>query len=334
MSHTPSLGMLGAGSFGQLVLLYNYNDHAPLTIERLHDERLGAKDIARILNSTPEYAPLLGGVGTSVRAEGERLIFASRGADYPITCTTGSTMPPWLGQVEVLLECSGVRSKGADLCPSLTVGNTRLVVVSATCMDADVTLLYGFNHSEFDQKRHQTVSYGSCTVNAFVPLARWLNSEYGGVLRSQVNVVHDVPGYQLQAGFDTLKRHPCTLQQSAPNLLPFLSQANFHVDYTMVPYTGPSIINMNFQLGELADSPYVVTALQRAIAEGPLRGLYETVATDTGPEPYWLSPANAVIIEGGVTVRGNTLYIPCYFFNQGSGARYLDLVRYLLERVG
>lgn len=330
MSHTPSLGMWGAGSFAQLALLYNYNDHAPLAIERLHDARLGVQDIARILNNTPEYAPLLG-CDVSVRAEGDMLVFCRSGKEYRTVCTTGSTMPPWLGQVEVLLECSGVRSKGADLCPQLTVGDTKLVVVSATCMDADATLLYGFNHEEFDPKWHRTVSYGSCTVNGYVPLAQWLHDQYG-VLRSQVNIVHDMPRYQL-SGLSTLKRHPCTLQQSAPKLLPgILSQANFHVDYIIVPYTGPSILNMSFDLEESPPPPKVVKALRRAIVDGPL-GLYETVPMDTGPEPHWLSRANAVIVEEGVTVRGNTLYIPGYFFNQGSGARYLDLVRHLLKRL-
>jgi glyceraldehyde 3-phosphate dehydrogenase len=122
----------------------------------------------------------------------------------------------------------------ADRCRPYLTGNTKRVIISATSWDAGSTLVYGFNHTSLDLSM-DIVSYGSCTVNAYVPLADYIHSQYG-LVDSDVNVVHNVPAYKLPDS-QTLNRKFCTLEKSAKNLLPYLDDSNFMVNYTLVPYS-------------------------------------------------------------------------------------------------
>ena len=47
---------------------------------------------------------------------------------------------------------------------------------------------------------------------------------------------------------NTLTRKFCTLEKSAPNLLPFLNENNFVVNYTLVPFSGVSMIDFRFKI--------------------------------------------------------------------------------------
>ena len=66
---------------------------------------------------------------------------------------------------------------------------TKLVIISATSWDVDKTIIYGFNHKDFSNN-YKIISYGSCTVNAYVPIANFINEQYS-IIDSDVNVVHN-----------------------------------------------------------------------------------------------------------------------------------------------
>ena len=93
--------------------------------------------------------------------------------------------------------------------------NTKIVLISATSYDVDKTLIYSFNHKEFTENL-KILSYGSCTVNAYVPLANYINEKYG-IISSDVNIVHNLPRYQINT--DNLRRKFCTLETSGKKLL-------------------------------------------------------------------------------------------------------------------
>ena len=109
---------------------------------------------------------------------------------------------------------------------------TIKILFSATSWDCDQTIVYGFNENKI-LKRSRSISYGSCTVNAYVPLANFINKKFL-VQDSDVNVIHNIQSYKLEK-FNTLNRKFCTLEKSGPNLLSFLNKENFKVNYTVVP---------------------------------------------------------------------------------------------------
>jgi len=241
---------------------------------------------------------------------------------------------PWLGVPDIFLECSG-RFTDANLAREFKVGNTKKVLISATSMNADKTLVYGYNHHEYKSDM-DVISYGSCTVNAFVALTACIDDLFS-VNSSDVNVIHNVPEYQLLNGsIETpglpqvpIKRKGCTLSKVAPTLLKCVSDDNFNVNYTLIPYTGVSIIDYRYNL-EKNPSEQFWDLLDHECKKGRLKGLYEIQEKDMGPEVHQNSKYSSVIIKENSSIRGNDVFLNAYFDNENSVNRFFDLTNYII----
>ena len=177
---------------------------------------------------------------------------------------------PWLGKPELFLECSGKNTAKKD-CIKFLKNKTKTVIISATSWDAEKTLIYGFNHQEF-KKKIKIISYGSCTVNAFIPLGSFMENNFG-IIDADVNVVHNIQEYRLKDNI-TLNRKFCTLEKSGPQLLKSINKKNFKVNYTVVPYTGVSMIDFRFRLKKCPSINKLINTLEKETKDGDLKGLY------------------------------------------------------------
>lgn len=232
----------------------------------------------------------------------------------------------WLDKVDYLLECSGKNTKKKNFTKILKKNKSLKVLLSATSWSCDQTIIYGFNHTKINEKSRY-ISYGSCTVNAYVPLANFLNKNFK-VVDSDVNVIHNIQNYKLKE-FNTLKRKFCTLEKSGPNLLNFLNNDNFKVNYTVVPYDGVSIFDFRFKFIKKIENIKFKKILKNEIKSGSLKKLYSISKFDKGPEKYKFTTSSAVIIESSIEVKKNMLYFSSYFDNENSVNRYFDLINYI-----
>ncbi len=235
---------------------------------------------------------------------------------------------PWVGKPDIFLECSGKNTFVKDCQPYL-ISNTKQVIISATSWDAK-NVIFGFNHKNLN-KNDKIISYGSCTVNAYVPLANYLHEKYF-VLESDANFIHNVPNYKLK-DFNTLHRKFCTLEKSGPNLLKFINGNNFTVNYTVVPYDGVSMLDFRFKLQKNISRAQVIEDLHNTFSNGELKSLYDFQESDKGPEEHKFMPHSAVFIKNNVRVINNNLYLHGYFDNENSVNRYFDLINYICENL-
>ena len=233
---------------------------------------------------------------------------------------------PWVGKPDYFLECSGKNTIKND-CKGFLTGNTKMVAISATSWDCDKVLVYGFNEQEYKPEKHKVISYGSCTVNAYVPIGAYMQKKYG-ILDSDVNVIHNIQEYCLEDN-NTLNRKFCTLEKSGPELLPFLGENNFVVNYTVVPYTGVSMIDFRFHLEHCPSKSNLIDDLEQSINEGNLKGLYGMDEVDIGPEVYNCSTFSSIFIKENIKVINNSVYLPAYFDNENSVNRYFDLLNFI-----
>ena len=90
--------------------------------------------------------------------------------------------------VDVVLECTGIFRKRAQAAKHIEAGAKR-VIVSAPSPDADVTIVMGVNHDQFDGSKHQVVSNASCTTNCLAPPAKVLLDHFG-IERGMLTTVH------------------------------------------------------------------------------------------------------------------------------------------------
>ena len=80
--------------------------------------------------------------------------------------------------VDVVLECTGVFRKKEQAMMHIKAG-AKKVLISAPSPDADITLVYGVNHNEYDSQKHQIISNASCTTNCLAPIVKVLEDNFG-----------------------------------------------------------------------------------------------------------------------------------------------------------
>lgn len=320
-------GINGFGRFGLHLLKYwlDRSEDAPFTIAHINDDALTPPDILQVI--TTDEAVSFNKYKVAHLA-GALSVVKPNGLHHRIELTHATKSDiPWLGTPDLFLECSGKNTIASESREFLR-GRTRLVLISATSWDADKTLIVGFNTAEI-RPDHQVVSYGSCTVNAYVPLAAYVHEKFG-ILDSDVAVIHNIQPYRLKDA-NTLNRKFCTLEKSGPNLLPFLGPDNFTVNYTVIPYTGVSMIDFRFRLERLPSKADFIADLRDACARGPLQDLYSFDEKDRGPEVYNCTTFSTVFVEENVRVVGDSVYLQGYFDNENSVNRYFDLACFVSQ---
>ncbi|MDA1238505.1 MAG: hypothetical protein O3A15_06115 [Proteobacteria bacterium] len=320
-------GINGFGRFGLHLLKYwlDRSLECNFTIDYINDDYLSQREVFDLI-STDEYV-IFNKYKIQLSSDNRLNIIKPSGEKYSIQITSSDAESvDWLGKPDFFLECSGKRTVSeANSC--LLIGNTKLVLVSATSWDIPKTLVYGFNHEELNVE-DSSVSYGSCTVNAYVPLAKYIHETFD-ILDSDVNVVHNVAKHKLE---NTLIRKFCTLEKSAINLLPFLNKDNFIVNYTVVPYTGVSLIDFRFRLTKATSLENFLSKFEDAITDGVLKGLYGMDEVDIGPEVHNCSTFSTNFIKENIKIIGNNLYMQGYFDTENSVNRYVDLVNFAVTR--
>jgi glyceraldehyde 3-phosphate dehydrogenase len=319
------VGINGFGRFGLHLLKYwlDRSHDANFQIKYINDDVLTIDQVLEILKNDKRVVfnkQQIKKIGSSLR------FIAPCGTVHEIEYTTAAKDEiPWLGKPDIFFECSG-KNRAKNDCLSFYTGNTNLVVISATCWDADATLVYGFNHKDYVPE-HKVISYGSCTVNAYVPLAEYFNNKWG-IVDSDVNVIHNIQEYCLADNY-TLNRKFCTLEKSGQNLLNFIGEDNFNVNYTIVPYSGVSIIDFRFRLQDCPSISELISELEHSFHEGSLKGLYNIDEVDIGPEVYNCTTFSSVFIKENIKVINDQVYLPAYFDNENSVNRYYDLLNYI-----
>jgi glyceraldehyde 3-phosphate dehydrogenase (phosphorylating) len=79
--------------------------------------------------------------------------------------------------VDIVVECTGHLNDAAKLKGHLDAGAAK-VVVSATAKGAELTVVMGVNHDDYDGTQN-IISNASCTTNCLTPMAKPLFEQLG-----------------------------------------------------------------------------------------------------------------------------------------------------------
>ena len=318
-------GINGFGRVGLHLLKYwlDRNNDANFDINFINDDFL---TIDQAVDNINKDEAVIFNKYKIKKIDGKIRILEPNGTVHEIVYTNKKKKEiPWLGKPDILFECSGKNTVRKD-CLDFLTGETKLVIISATSWDADKTLVYGFNHDSFARK-YKVISYGSCTVNAFTPLAAFIDKKYG-LENADVNVIHNIQKYRVDENY-TLNRKFCTLEKSAVELLECINENNFVVNYTVIPYTGVSTIDYRFSLNNCPSIDQFLFDIEASIKDGDLHGLYDIHEVDIGPEVHNCSTFSSVFIKEGIKVIDDQVYIFSYFDNENSVNRFYDLANYI-----
>ncbi|MGU9977725.1 MAG: type I glyceraldehyde-3-phosphate dehydrogenase [Candidatus Oxydemutatoraceae bacterium WSBS_2016_MAG_OTU14] len=107
--------------------------------------------------------------GTDLIVDGDRIRYFSESNPQQI---------PWGDfEVDVVLECTGKFTTQERAQAHFDSGAKR-VLLSAPGKDADITIVYGLNHTDI-KPEHRLISNASCTTNCLAPVAHVLNKSIG-----------------------------------------------------------------------------------------------------------------------------------------------------------
>mgnify|MGYP000044126333 FL=1 len=325
---TLEAGINGFGRFGLHLLKYwlDRGDQSHFNILYINDDYLDINKVYDLIIND-KYVKFN---KYKIQVSGDYLmILEPNGTKHEILFTNCKHASiPWIGKPEIFFECSGKFTEAKN-CSVYFKNNTKTVLISATSWDAEKTLVYGYNHNEYNSDL-KLISYGSCTVNAYMPFANWIDKKYG-IVDSDVNVIHNIQEYRLQDN-NTLNRKFCTLEESAKLLMDSINDNNFLVNYTVIPYAGVSMIDFRFRVKELVDLATFINDLDEAINHGELKDLYGLDYKDIGPEVHNCTDYSTVFIKEGIKSLDANFYLQGYFDNENSVNRFYDLADFISSK--
>lgn len=124
---------------------------------------------------------------------------------------------PWKEHnIDYVLECTGVFRRREDAADHLQAGAEK-VIISAPSKSADLTVVLGVNHDEYQSDKHEIISNASCTTNSLAPAVKVLHDCFG-VNHLLVTTVHAYTASQ--ALIDKAMRKTRRGRSAAVSLIP------------------------------------------------------------------------------------------------------------------
>jgi glyceraldehyde 3-phosphate dehydrogenase len=253
---------------------------------------------------------------------------------------------PWksLG-VDIVLECTGLFSDHDKASLHLGAG-AKKVLISTAAKGADVTIVLGVNHEQYDSSKHNIVSNGSCTTNCLAPVAKVLVESFG-IERGLMTTVHSYTNDQSVLDIPHRKGDLRRARAAAVNIIPSSTGAakalsevipslkgKFDGCSLRVPTMDVSIVDLSVETTKPVTKDSIHAAM-KAAAEGPLKGIlgYETeplVSSD-----YLGDPRSSIFDSTQTLVLGDrTAKVFAWYDNEwGFSNRMLELAQLVAAKL-
>ncbi|WP_170604996.1 ArsJ-associated glyceraldehyde-3-phosphate dehydrogenase [Ruegeria arenilitoris] len=223
-----------------------------------------------------------------------------------------------LGEVDVVIDCTGVFKTEAKIEPYFEAG-VKKVVVSAPVKDGDAAnIVYGVNHKIFEADRHRIVTAASCTTNCLAPVVKVIHENLG-IKHGSMTTIHDVTNTQtiVDRPAKDLRRARSALNSLIPTttgsataitlIYPELKgRLNGHA--VRVPLLNASLTDCVFEV-ERETTVEEVNSLFKAASQSELKGIlgYEErplVSTDyTNDQRSSIVDALSTMVVNGTQVK-------------------------------
>jgi glyceraldehyde 3-phosphate dehydrogenase len=250
-------------------------------------------------------------------------------------------VPEWarLG-VDLVIEASGHFKGRGHL--HLT-GGARRVIITAPDPRADLMVVVGINHTDYDPAKHRVVSNASCTTNGLAPVAKVLHENFG-IKQGLMTTIHAYTGSQ--PILDHVGSDPRRSRSAATNIVPTSTGAAKAVGSVIpelqgklngcayrVPIPTVSIAELVANVEQPAAASAVNAAFEKASAEPPLEGILgysplPLVSTDFQGTIY-----SSVLDALSTMVVADMIKVAAWYDNEwGYACRVAELAHYLVQR--
>ena len=249
---------------------------------------------------------------------------------------------PW-GElnVDVVLECTGVFKKREQVANHLQAG-AKKVLYSAPLGDADLTVVYGVNHKDYNPAEHDVVSNGSCTTNCLAPVAKVLLENFG-LEKGLMTTIHsytndqkilDLPHSDLRrARAAALSMIPTTTGAAKATAL-VLPELKGKLDglAIRVPTPNVSLVDLVCTLERDATVEDINKALISA-ANGQLKGILDVSDEPLVSCDFNGNPASSIVdLQSTMVIGDRMIKVMSWYDNEmGFSNRMTDTMRMLSQ---
>ncbi len=221
------------------------------------------------------------------------------------------------------------------------MGARNVIITAPAKGKADITVVYGINHTKIDKEKHKIISAASCTTNAFALMVKVLHENFG-IRKGLMSTVHgytndqrlhDAPHKDLRRARNALLNIVPTSTGAAKTIFEIYPELKGRLDAIAlrVPVAVPSLIDFSVELEREVSVDEINQAFIKA-SEGELKGLLgytneELVSSD------FIGDKRTVIIDLPLTKKVENYYkVFGWYDNEwGYSERVADIVSYLLR---
>jgi len=324
------VGINGFGRIGRILFRAGFEELDIVGINNLS----APKDAAHLL----KYDSTHGKYKNEVTASEDHITVAGKKVKFSHERDPANI--PWKEWgVDVVLECTGVFKKKEDLLKHKQAG-AKKVLVSAPAPGADLTVVYGINHEQYDPATQDILSNASCTTNCLAPLAKVINDNFG-IENAFMTTVHSYTNDQriLDSSHKDMRR----ARAAAVSMIPTTTGAAIAVGKVLpelngkinglavrVPTPNVSLVDLVAQVKEDVDVEKINSALKKA-AETNFKGVLRCeedplVSTDFIGDEY----SSIIDIPSTMVMGPKMLKVFSWYDNEmGFSSRMIDLAKYM-----
>jgi glyceraldehyde 3-phosphate dehydrogenase len=243
--------------------------------------------------------------------------------------------------VDMVIESSGKFTEYEKAYKHIEVGARNVIITAPAKGKADITVVYGINHTKIDKENHKIISAASCTTNAFALMVKVLHENFG-IRKGLMSTVHgytndqrlhDAPHKDLRRARNALLNIVPTSTGAAKTIFEIYPELKGKLDAIAlrVPVAVPSLIDFSVELEREVSVDEINQAFIKA-SEGELKGLLgytndELVSSD------FIGDKRTVIIDLPLTKKVENYYkVFGWYDNEwGYSERVADIISYLLR---
>ncbi len=243
--------------------------------------------------------------------------------------------------VDIVIDATGCCKRGPYAQVHQREGAKKVIVTCPTQW-ADVTLVYGINHHEYDPRQHHVISSSSCTTTCLAPVCQVLDDAFG-LVEGFVTTVHAYTNSQ--SLLDSTHKDPRRARAAGCNIIPTTTGAAKALERVLpglgrrvgaaalrVPVPSVSMIDLVARVEQPATAEDINAAFREAAA-GPLRGILAVSEKPLVSSDFVGNPHSAIVDALSTSVVGHLVRVAAWYDNEwGYSCRVADLTAYIARQ--
>lgn len=269
--------------------------------------------------------------------------FLINGKEVKVFAEKDPAALPWNSMgIDVVVESTGIFTDKAGAGKHLQAG-AKKVVISAPSKDADLTVVMGVNHKDYDAESHNIISNASCTTNCLAPVAKVVDDRFG-IESGLMTTIHSYTNDQriLDLPHSDMRR----ARAAAVNMIPTSTGAAKAVGLVLphlngkltgmairVPTPNVSLVDVCFVVKTATNAEEVGKALKEAAAES-LTGIMDYCEEPLVSGDFNGSTFSSVVDASSTLVQNSNLVkILSWYDNEtGYSTRLVDLIQHMFQK--